>query len=46
MKLLKQIKKIPKEKMILPLLIVYFLILGIGDYLVYIFWQFYCHVLA
>lgn len=40
-KLLEQIKKSPKEKLIVPLLIVYFIILGIADYLVCAVWQFY-----
>lgn len=43
MKFLRQIEKVPKEKMIVPLLIAYLLILGIADYLVYVAWQFYIH---
>ena len=41
MKFLKQIEKMAKEKMIVPLSIAYFLVLGIADYLVCIVWKFY-----
>lgn len=43
MKLLKQIKKIPREKMIVPLLLAYFVILGIIDYLILAAWHFFEH---